>query len=110
GRGIDLGGDGFTPNDALDADAGPNGRQNFPDLTPLPPVGTTSVGGTLRSPAATHFTVEVFSNDHCPDGNGQGDTSLGSLELTTNASGSASFSLDLVDPLPAGRVLTARHT
>src|SRR5262249_7246532 len=92
------------------ADGGPNGLQNFPDLTPLLPVGATSVAGTLDSTAGTQFTIEVFSNADCPDGNGQGETSLGSLQVTTDAAGHASFSLSLMDPLPAGRILTATAT
>ena len=80
GRGIDLAGDGFTPNDPHDADGGPNGQQNFPDITPLVAIGATAVNGTLDSTAAARFTIEVFSNADCPDGNGQGETSLGSLD------------------------------
>jgi hypothetical protein len=110
GRGIDLGGAGFTPNDPHDADGGPNGLQNFPDLTPLVPVGATSVDGTLDSTAATDFTIEVFSNTDCPDGNGQGETWLGSLPVTTDAAGHASFSLALLAPLQAGLILTATAT
>ena len=66
GRGIDLGGNGFLPNDPHDADNGPNDLQNFPDLTPLVPVSATSIPGTLDSTATTVFTVEVFSNAQCP--------------------------------------------
>src|SRR5262249_31052541 len=33
GLGIDLGGDGATPNDPQDPDAGPNNLQNFPVIT-----------------------------------------------------------------------------
>jgi hypothetical protein len=110
GRGIDLGGNGFLPNDPHDADTGPNDLQNFPDLTPLVPVSATSITGTLDSTASTMFTVEVFSNPACPDGNGQGETFLGTLQVTTDASGHASFSLPLTSPLAAGQILTATAT
>ncbi len=110
GRGIDLGADGFTPNDPHDADGGPNGLQNSPDLTPLLVVGAISVAGTLGTTAGTQVTIEVFSNADCPDGNGQGETSLGSVMVTTDAAGHATFSLSPVDPLPAGRILTATAT
>jgi parallel beta-helix repeat protein len=110
GRGIDLGGNGFLPNDPLDADTGANDLQNFPDLTPLVPVSATSIPGTLDSTPTTMFTVEVFSNTDCPNGNGQGETSLGTVTVTTDTSGHASFSLSLVDPLAAGLILTATAT
>jgi hypothetical protein len=110
GRGIDLGGNGFLPNDPHDADNGPNDLQNFPDLTPLVPVSATSIPGTLDSTASMTFTVEVFSNAACPDGNGQGETFLGTLQVATDASGHASFSLPLTSPLAAGQILTATAT
>jgi hypothetical protein len=111
GRGIDLGGNGFLPNDPHDADTGPNDLQNFPDLTPLVPLGTTSITGTLDSTASMTFTVEVFSNAACPDGNGQGQTLLGTLTtVTTDASGHASFALPPTSPLAAGLILTATAT
>jgi len=110
GRGIDLGGNGFLPNDPLDADTGANDLQNFPDLTPLVPVSATSIPGTVDSTPTTTFTVEVFSNAACPDGNGQGETSLGTATVTTDASGHASFSLPLTNPLAAGLFLTATAT
>ena len=47
--GIDLSGDGVTPNDPLDADSGPNDLQNFPVITPQRGGNTTVVGGTLDS-------------------------------------------------------------
>ena len=39
--GIDLNGDGVTPNDAGDGDSGPNGLQNFPEINTV----TTNVPG-----------------------------------------------------------------
>src|SRR5262249_27003664 len=81
-----------------------------PALTPLVPVDATSIAGTLDSTASTPFTVEVFSNAQCPDGNGQGETFLGTLQVTTDASGHASFSLTVMDPLAAGLSLTATAT
>ena len=110
GRGIDLGGNGFLPNVPHDADTGPNDLQNFPDLTPLVPLSATSIPGTLDSTPTTPFTVEVFSNADCPNGNGQGETSLGTVPVTTDALGHASFSLTLTDPLAAGLILTATAT
>src|SRR5262249_56200922 len=84
--------------------------ENFPDRTPLVPVGARSIPGTHDRTASMPFTVEVFSTAACPDGNGQGETFLGTLQVTTDASGHASFSLPLMDPLAAGLILTATAT
>ncbi|PYQ32993.1 MAG: hypothetical protein DMF57_10970 [Acidobacteria bacterium] len=65
--GIDLGNDGVTPDDATDADTGPNGLQNFPLIQSAKPTlsgiaVTFSVDSS--SVASTHtIGVEVFKAD-----------------------------------------------
>ncbi|MCK6473111.1 MAG: hypothetical protein L6R28_15310 [Planctomycetes bacterium] len=62
GIGIDLGDDGATSNDgAGDADAGPNGLQNFPDLATLEAGTSASLTYTLATTASGQFTVEFFA-------------------------------------------------
>src|SRR5205085_12341448 len=69
--GIDLGNDGVDTNDALDADTGPNNRQNYPVLTAatVPPSlldgefaaqAVTTVNGTLTSEPNTNYTLEFY--------------------------------------------------
>lgn len=108
--GIDLGNNGITPNDPGDSDTGPNELQNFPDLTPLLPVASTVVTGSLDSTPSMGFRIEVFSNLNCPNGDGQGQTFLGSVPVTTDASGHAAFSLTVANPLQAGSFLTSTAT
>src|SRR5262249_3574065 len=56
GLGIDLGDDGVTPNDPVDADTGPNGLQNYPVLnSPLSNAKRTTVNGTLNSAPNTTY-------------------------------------------------------
>ncbi len=69
GLGIDLGGDGVTPNDGPgDADTGPNNLQNFPVITSAKTrLSSTTITGTLESiPAQSQFgegyTIQFFSN------------------------------------------------
>ena len=68
GIGIDLGGDGVTPNDPDDPDTGPNRVQNFPDLTwvKVKPSGELQVAFDVSSvtPNSTYpFQVEFFKSD-----------------------------------------------
>ena len=56
--GIDLGAEGVTLNDSGDADTGPNGLQNFPELTS---VEVTGASGTLDSGGAS-YRIEFFRN------------------------------------------------
>jgi len=116
--GIDLAGDGVTPNDPGDTDAGPNDRQNFPVLTsaftttpPVPPNPVTTVTGSLSAALPTApYTLEFFDNPICdPSGFGEGDVSLGTAGVVTDVTGNASFTL----PFPAimaGRFITATAT
>lgn len=91
--GIDLEGSGVTPNDALDADVGPNTLQNFPLLNSVVTSATQSfIGGTLHSTPSTTFTLDFFSNPAPdPSGFGEGQTYLGSAAVTTDALGNAPF-------------------
>ncbi len=81
---------GVTPNDPGDADTGPNRLQNYPVLTGVSATGV--VTGTLNSTPSTAIRLEFFANATCdPSGQGEGDTFLGSLNVTPNASGDVSF-------------------
>jgi hypothetical protein len=98
GSGIDLGDDGFTPNDpAPDADTGANGLQNFPVITAsfLAP-GEATVNGTVTSTPNATLRVEIFAGVD-PDGDGvvQGTTFLGFATVNTDSSGNGTFTLDV---------------
>ena len=112
GLGIDLdfGHDYVTDNDSGDADAGPNGLQNFPVLPFAVFAGGASVSGvTLSSTPATTFRVEVFASDACDDsGYGEGQELVGANDaVTTDGNGDALFSVSFTKTVPFGQVLTA---
>ena len=116
--GIDLlgptGGSGVTPNDPGDFDTGANGLQNFPVLEAAQSAGGfTTIDGTLNSAASTQFRIEFFASapGSCDSsGHGEGATFLGATDVTTNASGNATFSESLPVSVDAGSVLTATAT
>jgi uncharacterized repeat protein (TIGR01451 family) len=110
--GIDLYVVGVTPNDPGDADTGPNNLQNFPVLTSASSDGVnTMFSGTLNSTPNTAFTVEIFSNPTCDaSGNGEGQTVIGSLIVTTDAEGQGSFNNQVVPVAAVGLQLTATAT
>lgn len=109
GLAIDLVGfAGSNPNDAGDADIGPNGLQNFPVITSAT---TTTVSGTLASAPNTTYRVEVFQNDAPdPSGFGEGQQFAFFIEVRTNAQGNANFSSSPTTPLGAGQFITATAT
>ena len=93
GLGIDLNGDGVTPNDSGDADTGPNILENFPTLASASfAAGQTTVQGTLNSRPSTAYRIEFFAST-VADASGvvEGRTYLGFTTVTTDASGNASF-------------------
>src|SRR5262249_35220591 len=112
GLGIDLGDDGVTPNDPVDADTGPNGLQNYPVLnSPLSNAKRTTVNGTLNSAPNTTYRVEFFSNAACDSsGFGEGEAFLEAINVTTNPNGTASFNAQLSTLVPLGRSITATAT
>ena len=113
GLGIDLDRDGVTPNDALDADSGGNGLQNFPLLTSAySSAGTTGIFGSFDSAASTTYRLEFFSAP-TPDaaGHGGGVTFLGYTTVTTDAGGHANVGAVFGSvSVAAGEVITATAT
>jgi hypothetical protein len=114
--GIDLipnsGGAGLTPNDIGDADVGGNGLQNFPILTGAERQGaSTQVVGTFNSIANQTFTLDFYESPQCDVlGVGEGAMWLGSMELSTSASGNAGISATIAAPATVGEVITATAT
>ena len=103
GLGIDLGGDGRTPNDRDDGDTGSNNFQNLPVITSATtsPAGTT-VEGTLSSAPEQTFTIQFFS---IPSGN-EGKTFIGQKRVTTDARGSVSFTFSPARAVRVGHTIT----
>lgn len=108
--GIDLAPPGPTPNDPGDADIGANDLQNFPVITSSSTSGgNTSVSGTLSSKPNTTYRLEFFGNVGCDEsGFGEGRTFLAARSVTTDATGSASFSYTFANP--GGSVITSTAT
>jgi uncharacterized repeat protein (TIGR01451 family) len=108
GLGIDLGYDGVTPNDSM-GHVGPNNFQNFPLLASVTASSAaTEVSGTLASTPNSSFRIEFFANaDLDPSGHGEGQTFLGFVNVTTDATGNVSFSNILLPPEPAGENFVA---
>src|SRR5439155_14691372 len=92
GLGIDLGGNGVTPGDPLDADVGPNRLQNFPLIEgPVTaPRVLINIRFTLDAEPNRQYTVELLSTP-APDasGHGEGRTPLGTTTVQTDAGGHA---------------------
>lgn len=102
-----------TPNDPGDADVVPgNDGQNYPVITSaVVSAGSATISGTLNSLANKQFHIEFFANAACgATGFGQGQTFIGSSDVTTDASGNASFG-PLVFAVPVGQnVITSTAT
>lgn len=110
--GIDLGGDGPTPNDPADADDGPNRLQNHPILTlALAIDGVSWVEGTLDSRPNQAFVIEFFLNPSIdPSGFGEGRQFLGETTVTTDDNGHGTFVHTFPFILPVNQFLTATAT
>ena len=110
--GIDLGVVGPDFNDPLDADNGANQQQNFPILTSVehlgPQGGSTRILGKLNSTPSTTFDLDFYANASCsnfPREFLEGETYLGSSQVTTDASGDAAIDVTLsVVTDPAARI------
>ena len=117
GLGIDLASSGVNPNDAGDGDDGPNGLQNFPIVSSVaamgPNGGSTRIQGILHSSPSTTFDLDFYANPACsnfPREFLQGETYLGSSQVTTDGSGTFAFDVTLPVAVEAGARVTATAT
>ncbi len=112
GLGISLGNAGVTVNSPGSPHTGPNDLLNLPVITSATRnSGSTTIQGTLNSTPNMAFRIELFSNPAAdPSGYGQGQTFLGFINVTTDASGNATFSVTFSTSLASGQVITATAT
>ena len=105
--------DGATANDPQDVDANSgNNLQNYPVITnALSAGGNTLINGTLNSHPNRTFQLEFFTTPAAdPSGFGEGQTLLGSTNVTTNASGDATFAYNVIAAVTPGHRVTATAT
>jgi uncharacterized protein (TIGR02145 family) len=112
--GINLGSDVVTLNDANDADSGPNNLQNFPVLDSVKfDLGAKKVfvHGYLQSFPNSIFTLEFFTNKIGDNtGYGEGQTYLGSAQVTTAGNGQGVFGQSFAISSSWGDVISATAT
>ncbi|HEY0098935.1 MAG TPA: CSLREA domain-containing protein [Pyrinomonadaceae bacterium] len=117
-QGIDLLGDGVTPNDPNDADplAGLNANnlQNFPVVSFAvrdTETGVTTITGTLDGGTqGVVYFIELYANPACDGTNGEGRLPLGGvLTGAADANGDVSFTFQTSADL-SGQVITATAT
>jgi hypothetical protein len=105
GLGIDLNGDGTTPNDSGDPDSGPNDLQNFPVLESAE--GTTIKGEFDSSKPNQTYRLQFFTN---PSGTDEGKTFIGEKSVTLDSTGFAAFTFSASRAIPVGQNVTATAT
>ena len=116
GQGIDLNGDGGTPNDADDADKGANDSQNSPVISSATNSGgKTTIKGTIDTNAQRAVIVEFYSNPlnfSFPPSSGayEGKTYLGEKTVFTGDDGNAPFTFEPSQQVPEGQRITATAT
>ncbi|MGN6184500.1 MAG: beta strand repeat-containing protein, partial [Thermoanaerobaculia bacterium] len=113
GLGIDLGTlNAVDANDALDADTqNGNNMQNRPQLASAASGGgLTAVNVSLGSAASSTYTLRFYTSPVAdPSGFGEGQTYIGAMQVTTNASGTASATFN-TPSAPSGSYVTCTAT
>jgi hypothetical protein len=91
---------------------GPNDLQNYPVITnAYGHAATTIVSGTFSSLTNRTFFIDVYRNPaRDPSGQGQGRFYVGTVSVTTDGSGNATFALTNTTGNYAGQVLSATAT
>ena len=100
---IDLAPLGPNSNDNLDVDSGANAKQNHPVVSEVVEL-TSSIGyirGSLHSKASTQYRIELYVSPVCRAGVFDGNYA-GYGNVTTNASGDASFEIMYIEAFEGG--------
>ena len=116
--GIDLGGDGVTPNHPGGGLAGPNDLVNYPVLSAVvttPAAGLNSgaatIEGTYNGAPNTTYTLQFFTNAVAdPTNYGEGQTLVGTATVTTDGAGNAPILVTFKNALPPGQFVSATAT
>lgn len=103
---------GVTPNDSLDGDSGGNYLQNFPVITAVSRVGAqVRLQGRYSSEPNSSYTLDFYSNRQCNAlGNGEGESWLGAVGVSTNASGLGTFDVSYNLIAVVGNIFTCTAT
>ena len=112
GLGVDLAGDGLTPNDPGDGDDGPNALQNAPLLNSVSSAaGKSAFHGTFDGAPNTTYDVAVYRSDTCDSGgHGEGMARVAAGFGTTNSEGIGFFGFWSPTTFGPGDVITALAT
>ncbi len=98
----------MTPNDVGDLDGGANGLQNFAILAATEAAARTRVTGELNSVPSSTFEIDFYASPEADvSGFGEGKRYLGSITVTTNASGSVTFDQRLAGLTVQGEQISA---
>ncbi len=90
---------------------GANAAASAPTISAAEPGTTTTVSGALSSTANTAFTLDFYANPALDlSGQAEGQQYLGSITVSTDASGNASFHTTLAAATTAGEWITATAT
>lgn len=110
--GIDLLPRGVNSNDAGDTDRGPNNGTNFPTINDVTLSATgIRVDGFLGAAPNTAYRIEAFGSATADSsGYGQGERFLSTFNVTTDASGRATFREDIPTSLTDIRFLSMTAT
>ncbi len=105
------------PNDAGDGDGGANGQQNFPIVSSvtsqLVAGASTRIQGVLHSQPSTTFDLDFYENLACtsfPREFLEGQSYIGSGQVTTDGSGTGVFDVTLPVSVAAGARITSTAT
>ena len=113
GLGIDLGGDGVTPNHGNTVASGPNHLENYPIITSAGSGTTTTVGVSFVGLPNASYTIDFYwAGSPNPSGYGEGNHWLAAVTVTTDSTGQAiaPTTFNLPAATDSGQWITATAT